>query len=154
MPACSYTGARTYFITILARQRRPHFTRAEVVALASSEMARAAAQTRFEIVASCFMPDHVHLVVQGQTLGADFLLFVKKAKQYSAFYVKQRFGLVLWARGYHDRIVREDEDVARYVRYVRDNPVKARLVERAEDYPFLTLSARWRAFFDGANREG
>lgn len=113
-------------------------------------MERAAAQTRFEIVVACYMPDHLHLVVAGRTSGANFLLFVKKAKQFSGYYAKRRFGIVLWARGYHDRIIREDEDLARYVRYVRDNPVKAGLVKRAQDYPFLALSAVWRTYFKAA----
>jgi hypothetical protein len=54
--------------------------------------------------------------------------------QFCAYYAKKRFGIVLWARGYHDRVIREDEDLARHVRYVRDNAVKAGSVRRAEDY--------------------
>jgi putative transposase len=137
-------------VTVLTRQRRRHFVRPEVVALAASEVQRAAAHTRFEIVAACYMPDHLHLVVQGLTTGANFLTFIAKAKQFSAYYVKRRFGIVLWARGYHDRIVREDECVARYVAYVRNNPVKAKLVKNPEDYPFLTLSPGWREYFERA----
>jgi REP-associated tyrosine transposase len=142
---CSYEGARTYFVTILTRQRRRHFARADVVELAAREVTRAATQTRFDLVIACYMPDHLHLVVEGRTSSANLLLFLKTAKQFSAFYVKRRFDLVLWARGYHDRIIREDEDVGRYVRYVWNNPVNARLVEHADAYPLLFVSSTWRA---------
>ncbi len=90
------------------------------------------------------MPDHLHLLVRGTTAEADFLRFVKLAKQLSGFYVKQRHQIRLWGKGYHDRILREDEDLRRYVRYVRENPVKARLVTDPSDYPFLYLATSWR----------
>jgi putative transposase len=144
LPGCTYIGARMYFVTILTKQRRRLFEDTPIVECCDGEVRRAARKERFDILCACYMPDHLHLVVEGGTTGADFREFARLAKQLSGFYVKKRFGIALWGRGYYDRVVREDEDVRRYLRYVRENPVRARLVERAEDYPFLFLSTSWR----------
>ena len=89
------------------------------------------------------MPDHLHLLVEGCTGQANLSAFMKMAKQLSAFHVKRRHGVRLWAKGYHERIVRVDEDPQRYVAYIRNNPVKARLVSRPQAYPFLWIDDRY-----------
>jgi putative transposase len=136
---CSYLGPRLYFFTSLTRQRARFFVDAAIVDLCRAQFLRAAGRTHFEISACCYMPDHVHLLVEGLRADADFLQFAKLAKQLAGYHVKQQHRIELWARGYHDRVVREDEDRRRYVRYIRDNPVKGRLVANPEDYPFLYI---------------
>ena len=136
MPGCSYEGARLYFVTILTWQRRPRFTDAAVVHACNDQILRAAAVTKFRMIKSCYMPDHLHLIVEGTTTAANLRTFVKKAKQLSTFHVKRRFGFNLWRKGYHDRIVRHDENPQGYVDYICQNPVAAGLVENADDYPF------------------
>ncbi len=42
----------------------------------------------------------------------------------------------LWQEGYYERVLRSDEATETVVRYVLDNPVRAGLVQRAEDYSF------------------
>ena len=48
----------------------------------------------------------------------------------------------VWARDYFDRYARNENDCARMVSYVEDNPVKAGLVATASDWPWS--SAGWR----------
>jgi putative transposase len=43
-------------------------------------------------------------------------------------------GMEIWERGYIDHRIRDGMDYARHVEYIRQNPVRARLVSRAEDY--------------------
>jgi putative transposase len=140
---CSYVGPRFYFMTSLTRTRRKYFRDPLLTALCRAQFVKAAALTHFEIPAYCYMPDHVHLLVRGMNTDANLLDFARLAKQLSGYYVKRRHGIDLWGHGYHDRIVRHDEDTRRYVRYIRDNPVRAGLVENPADYPFLYVSAMW-----------
>ena len=91
------------------------------------------------------MPDHLHLIVSGLTNGSDFLKFMKLAKQLSGYHVKRQFAFSLWEDGYHDRIIREDEDLLGYLRYVALNPVCAKLVAHPADYPFLWIAEPYRA---------
>lgn len=40
-----------------------------------------------------------------------------------------------WQKGFHDRAVRQDEDIRAIARYRVMNPVRAGIVERIWDYP-------------------
>lgn len=88
------------------------------------------------VAAYCFMPDHLHTVIEGQTHDADLVLFVKLAKQTSSFDFKRRSGRVLWQPSWHDRVIRPSDELNEYIRYVVENPVRAGLVTDPADYPF------------------
>lgn len=83
------------------------------------------------------MPDHVHLLVAGTTEAASFLRFLKKAKQLSGYYYKQRFGQPLWQPNSYEHVLRDEEATGAVLRYILENPVKARLVETPVDYPHV-----------------
>ena len=52
-----------------------------------------------------------------------------------------------WQREYFDRIMRLDEDIRRKAEYICENPVRAGLVERVDDYPWI-----WRSWIEGEER--
>jgi putative transposase len=89
-----------------------------------------------EEAAYCFMPDHVHLLVEGCSDNADALAFVHQAKQRSAYAFSQAQGQRLWQPSFFDRILRDDEASLSVARYIFENPVRAGLVANPEDYPF------------------
>ena len=91
---------------------------------------------RFAIVV-CFMPDHVHLLLEASMSAANLRRCVKRMKQHSGAAYKLRFGSPLWQEGYFDRVLREDENTVEVVRYILNNPVRAGLVMAPQDYPFL-----------------
>ena len=93
-----------------------------------------------EDIAHCFMPDHVHYLVKGQDARADAKLYMRKAKQYSGFYFMKAFQVKLWGGKGFDRFVRDAYQFRAAVKYIIENPVKAGLVTRVEDYPFTGSS--------------
>jgi putative transposase len=42
----------------------------------------------------------------------------------------------VWDVGFHDRAVRQDDDLVDMARYLVLNPVRAGLVRRVRDYPY------------------
>ena len=90
----------------------------------------------FAVLAYCFMPDHLHAVVQGQTAQANLARFVRLAKQRSGFLFVRKTGRRLWQASYFDRTLRGDEALADVVRYLINNPVLAGLVDSPSAYPF------------------
>lgn len=42
----------------------------------------------------------------------------------------------VWQREYYDRFIRDENHYEKVVEYIRENPVKAGLVEHAEDWKF------------------
>ena len=137
---CSYVGRIDYSLTYVTDNRRELFTNASTVDFVRSHFLRAAAEERFEEIAYCFMPDHLHVIVSGRTDESDCKAFIKAAKQYSSYYWKQRHGYRLWERYGHDRVIRTDWELAMTIGYLVANPVRERLVAHPRDYPFLGSS--------------
>jgi putative transposase len=134
----TYIGANRYFVTINVLERQPRFTDAQLVETCRSQIQSACKTNAFQLLAHCYMPDHLHLLLEGLTGRSDVRKCIKDAKQRTS-YQAVRLGLGrLWQSGYHDRIVRQDEDLAGYVDYIVQNPVRAGLVRRASDYPYVS----------------
>ena len=132
-----YVGFYRYFLTFCTDDRRPYFVDRQHVDVVLEQILRAAADTDFAIIAYCFMPDHVHLLIEACSEASDCLRFIKRAKQFSGYHFRQRFGRPLWQRYGYEHVLRDDEETLGIARYILENPVRARLVARVEDYPFL-----------------
>src|SRR4051812_6370604 len=133
----SYLGLHRYLITICTRDKLERFAAAPVVDAAQEQFRRTADDERFDILAYCFMPDHVHLVVEGTSDGSDLRRLVGVAKQRAAYALWSGHKLSkLWQGGYHDWVIRPDQSITAVIRYVLDNPVRAGLVRVWDEYPF------------------
>ena len=49
----------------------------------------------------------------------------------------------IWQSGFHDRWMRDAEEYRGSKRYIEQNPVEAKLVERADDYVFSSASGKY-----------
>jgi putative transposase len=96
----------------------------------------AAHNTGFRLLAYCFMPDHLHLLVEGSG-ASDLARFIKAFKQETSFDYKRRVGRVLWQRSYYDHVLRGPDELRPAVEYILGNPVKAGLVEDPSGFPFM-----------------
>ena len=132
-----YTGGYRYFLTICTSGRRAVFVHHEAVDLVLAQFLRSATDNRVAVIAYCFMPDHLHLMVEGSSADARLTEFVRMFKQRSAFHWKRTFGGELWQRSYFDRVLRSEESTIVVARYVLANPLRAGMVVKVEDYPFL-----------------
>ena len=132
-----YIGAYRYLLTFCTRLRQTAFLDEATVADTHAQFLRTATAEDFAILAYCFMPDHVHLLVEATADRANFKRFVKLSKQRSGAAYALRVGRPLWQEGYYDRVLRKDEDVKRVARYMLENPVRAGLVATPTEYPHL-----------------
>lgn len=83
---------------------------------------------RYDLVAWCIMPNHVHLVLQlkpGQILER-IIHSLKTFTARAANRTLKRTG-PFWQREYYDHLVRDEADLARVAAYVMNNPAKAGL---------------------------
>ena len=134
--AFDYIGRHRYFVTFCTLNRRPLFDDADLVASILSHFLAQAARFGCAILAYCFMPDHVHLLIEGLADDADMRAFVAIAKQKSGFDFAARDGHRLWQKGYYERVLRDEEPTANIIRYIVANPVRSRLVIEPAEYPF------------------
>jgi REP element-mobilizing transposase RayT len=86
-------------VTACTRGRARHFNDPAAVAVVVDALVETASQYRITIVVYLAMPDHLHILVDGDDEGSEFAVFMKIAKQRSGFRFKQRFGVRLWQDG-------------------------------------------------------
>ena len=128
---------QVYLVTFAAEARRRLFARFWTGAVASAALADPRIWRDARLLAWVLMPDHWHGVVQ---LGERDSLgrVVQRLKANSARRVRYEADVHcrVWARGYHDHALRQEEGVREAARYVVGNPIRAGLVDRVADYPF------------------
>ena len=132
----SYKGLHRYFLTFCAFGRSRPFESRDVVHSVLGQIRRSAASEQFDLLAYCFMPDHVHLVVTGLTETADLRRFARDARQRSGYWFSRRTGRRLWQTGFYDRVLRSEEQTLPVVRYVLANAVRARLAAEIGEFEF------------------
>ena len=115
---------------------RHHFTIDAVVTEVIGVLRSTAEQQGFLVWAYCFMPDHLHLLVEGQSSHADMRQFVRLFKQRSAYWFKGVRGAQLWAANYYEHVLRNDEATAAVARYIIQNPVRKGTVDDFSSYPY------------------
>jgi len=111
---------------------------------------------RCELLAWCVMPNHVHVLVH--VWQAPLWKLVQSWKRFVATETERRSptrrvsenspnaparrAALQWQREYWDTFMRDEEQEKTAVRYLENNPVKAKLCQLAEEWPFS--SARFR----------
>ncbi len=83
-----------------------------------------------------FMPDHVHLVIEGNSEKADLWKIVVKFKQKTGFWLSKNSIGIRWQKDFYDYIHRKDEDLKKHMHYILNNSVRKGLVGNWEEYPF------------------
>ncbi len=124
------SSGNVYLVTTITRHRRPVFhqfpnARKLIAVLREHEQFGWATTLGFVV-----MPDHLHWLF---ALGEHNTLssVVRAAKAISS----RRIGFSVWQKGFYDRAVRREEDLATVARYIVANPLRAGLVERIGDWP-------------------
>ena len=101
---------------------------------------------RIELFAAVVMPDHVHLLLRalrderGWPIPlVEIMQGLKGATAHRINKLLRRSGPV-WEEESFDHVLRSDESLEDKREYIRQNPVKAGLVQRPEDYRWLWLN--------------
>lgn len=100
---------------------------------------------RYRLLAWCIMPNHVHAmaeIVESHRLP-DVVHSWKSFTAKEANRLLRRDG-EFWMADYFDRFIRDERHLRAAVEYIHYNPVKAGLVDRAEDWRFSSAWERGR----------
>lgn len=102
---------------------------------------------RYRLMAYVVMPNHVHVLVQVY-IGVTLSSIVHGWKSYTSKRIirlldkeKETYTLPIWQPEYWDRYIRNQRHFDAAVEYIVENPVKAGLVKRAEDWRWLGAQA-------------
>ena len=137
LSAFEYIGGHRYFVTCCTFERQPLFCESRVCSVLRSQILRSAEAYQFAVLAYVFMPDHIHLLVQGQREDADFRLFMRNWRKRSSLATRSLGIERLWQKGFFERVLRGEEGTDQVITYMLNNPVRAGLVASVMDYPYL-----------------
>ena len=93
------------------------------------------------------MPDHIHALISFPPSGKPIKLIVGKWKEWTA----KTLG-IHWQRDFFEHRLRHDESRREKADYILHNPVRNKLVTRAEDWPFVYFADGQRPLFRQGQR--
>jgi REP element-mobilizing transposase RayT len=98
---------------------------------------------RYWLSAWVVMPNHLHmfLMPNAQWSLSEIMKSFKSYTSHEANKILSQHGQ-FWIEDYFDRYIRDEKHFVSAIAYIENNPVKARLCKKPEDWPFS--SARFR----------
>ncbi|MBN8706307.1 MAG: transposase [Bacteroidetes bacterium] len=96
---------------------------------------------KYDLFCITVMSNHVHVIfkpLKKKDFPFSISEIIKGAKTYTAREANKILGRVgqFWSREYYDHVIRNEDEFRYYFRYTLENPVKAGLVNKAEDWKF------------------
>ena len=134
-----------YFVTVCVSRRLPILATDDVHSAFREFAVCGLEEKEIAIGRYVVMPDHLHLFVSGshefrlEQWGRMLKLVLGRATRIGRALGRSTTTSTvskLWERGFFDHVIRNAESYAQKWEYVRQNPVRAGLVERAEEWPY------------------
>jgi putative transposase len=110
------------------------------------------------------MPDHVHLLLTpSMEASLEKAMQLIKGGSSHEIHTRRAQKTQIWQPGFHEQTVRDASDYSNKAGYIRLNPVHRHLVDRPQDWPHGSASARFqldaapdqfKSFASGAKASG
>lgn len=141
-----------YHVTQRGNRRQPTFFEDGDYALYRDLLAAAADKAGAEIWCYCLMPNHVHVIVVPADADGLRRTFADAHRRYTGYVnARHRWTGHLW-QGRFGAVVMDELHLAHAMRYVSLNPVRAKLVERPQDWAWSSVRAHLAGEDDGLVR--
>jgi len=146
-----HSGYDIHFVTFSVNKHIPVFRESLIARSFIENLDFYSEKGLFRLHAYVVMPDHVHLLMELPDNGKISDL-VRDIKKYFSYRVKNKLSrdtnldlrrffskgnFQFWERGFDEVTIRSEYVYKIKLEYIINNPVKAGLVNKSEDYPFL-----------------
>jgi putative transposase len=119
-----------YFLTLCVSGRKPVLNNLKTWQTIHKQLERL---QRWKILAALAMPDHLHLLAAPLDREDSVHLFFQWFKRGFNQSISPNWN---WQHGGFDRLLRSTESAQQKWEYIRQNPVRADLVQKPEDWPY------------------
>jgi putative transposase len=90
------------------------------------------------------MPDHLHLLLTpGETTSLEKAIQLIKGGSSHQIHKHRGHKMEIWQKGFHDWTIRDSNDWQTKAEYIRLNPVRAKLVDKPENWPNSSASGKF-----------
>ena len=126
-----------YFISTQTAGRKPFFRHERWARLVVATLEHYAC-TDYELHAYVVMPDHLHVLITPLVSVEKSVQLIKGGFSFRA---KRELDWKdeIWQQGFTDHQIRDEEDWKHHLDYIRQNPIRAHLVEESALYPYMNL---------------
>jgi putative transposase len=149
--------APCFYLTSVPKDRLPVFQTDEIKIVTCKALDEARKSGGFALYAYVIMPDHLHVISDSARSSADTLRFINgiigrrvidhlKQRGFESSLLKLRretsknnYLYSLWDHHPNVRLLMTEKTLMERVHYTHRNPVRAGLVERAEDYRWSSV---------------
>jgi putative transposase len=114
----NYRGSYRYFLTLCSFNKEPVFKDDRLVNWLIRLLRKTSQACGFRIWAYCYMPDHLHLLIEGENSSSDMKRFVSSFKQLTSYYYKKESGRPLWQINFYEYVLRKEEDTKGVANYI------------------------------------
>ena len=117
---------------------------------------------RFELHEFVIMPDHIHFILtpSPKTSLEKAMQFIKGGFSFRAKR-ELKYGSDVWERSFTEHRIKSADEYQSYRAYVRENPLKARIIKPGETYQYSSAATEvdpippWlKPLFKAANSQG
>lgn len=115
-------------------------------------------QTTYNLYAYCIMPNHVHMVLKladrerdnDETRYYPLTKVLQGLKSFTALKANRKLHRkgTFWQSESFDHVIRDSKELEQSISYVLNNPVKAGLVKKWKDWPYIYCYPDFESDFD------
>ena len=148
-----FVAGGTYFFTLVTQDRRPILTTDDGRRFLRSAIRKVQESFPFELIATCLLPDHWHLVMQLPKGDSNYSIRIKRIKtEFSRSWTTAGHGESsvseartrkgergIWQPRFWEQTIQDETDLERCCDYIHWNPVKHGFVTRVQDWPWSSF---------------
>jgi len=146
-----------YYLTSVTNSRLPAFQKAKLKNIACNALNEARTSSGLLVFAYVIMPDHLHALIGSQRKPSEVLRYVNGISAHRVInFLKEtgfdsslqklkrengnrQYKYSLWDHHPNLKLISTENGLIEKANYIHLNPVRAGLVERAEDYRFSSV---------------
>ena len=131
----------SYFVTTKCWQARTVFQVPETAEILVRTLFHYRNRGDYLLHEFVIMPDHLHfLLTPNSTTSLEKAVQLIKGGSSHQIRKVRNQKIEIWQEGFYDWTIRDANDWQTKAEYIRMNPVRARLVERPQDWPFSSAN--------------
>ena len=106
-----------------------------------------APQLHYDVVAYCLMPNHIHLLIKTGDISISQIMQVVLGHYAKRYNLRHHFTGHLFESVFHSELIKDVAYLLNAVKYIHLNPVKAKLADFPDEYPYSSYNAyAWNEF--------
>lgn len=134
----------SYFVTTKCWKGRAVFQVPENAEIVIEALFNYRARKAYALHEFVVMPDHLHLLLTPSSTASleKGIQLIKGGSSHRIHKVRSQ-KMEIWQVGFYDWTIRDHNDWQAKVEYIHNNPVRAKLVQKPEDWPYSSANGKF-----------